>query len=831
MGDKTTVIRTPAGRVVEVPAESAEAAQSIIGSRPATPEEVTAERQRVADEEKYGGVLGGIATAIESGVSGATGGGYDLLGRALFGDKFTKVRQKQEEYHPVVSTLAETGGAIVGPMGKVAGALRGSVAARAGGGLAGAALGGGAEGVAYSVGQSGKELALSDEPITAERIVGTLSSNALLEGGIGGVTGLAGKALEKTLHKAGGAIKARASTEAGAAEEAAVDAEFAGADRATMRVHREAEVANLETARAADKEKLAQDILTMRQESKEAKSWMATDSKELRKVSLGAERQIDRLTDNVKGLAQNPRRALDALQRQEQTLERILAESGEVRATATAELAKEEAAVAARQAAEAAADRDMATRLRAQMAKGNEPNLWLDTKSSQRFGSFIDEEIPLHSGINATRRQVEDFASALESGSVPRKAIARSEAQMDLLTKKGVVKVGAQERLDALAKTERLLERNRGLQGQLEDLYKPVASERLERIDAAIDALSAPKPAPAKAGLLEQAVQGSIFGATLGALPAIPVVGSVLAPAVAAKVSGAATELLFRRAGTAAAAAGARTEKAIDTLLSFAPKAEKVAIPLSTSVLSNVRFGGEERRGPGRPKKDEVPLGQTGSALHTAFKAREKELRGQVEPGPDGKPRMTAAARTALGDKLLGFKEASPMLADRIETAAARRVEFLAMKLPRRPNFAASVLGPDTWRPSEMEMRRFARYVAAAEDPGSVEERLAAGRISPEDAEAYQAVYPERLEALKMHLLQNMPTMRKQLSYDKRLALSMMTGVPLVPALQPEILRVLQSNYANEPGTEGGVQAPTPQPAFGSISKEKPTPAQERGAL
>jgi hypothetical protein len=67
-----------------------------------------------------------------------------------------------------------------------------------------------------------------------------------------------------------------------------------------------------------------------------------------------------------------------------------------------------------------------------------------------------------------------------------------------------------------------------------------------------------------------------------------------------------------------------------------------------------------------------------------------------------------------------------------------------------------------------------------------------------------------------------------QLPYARKLSLSLLTGLPLVPALQPEILRVLQAQYASEPGTEGGTQAPVAAPQFGSVKTEQATPAQER---
>ena len=38
----------------------------------------------------------------------------------------------------------------------------------------------------------------------------------------------------------------------------------------------------------------------------------------------------------------------------------------------------------------------------------------------------------------------------------------------------------------------------------------------------------------------------------------------------------------------------------------------------------------------------------------------------------------------------------------------------------------------------------------------------------------------------------------------------------------------VQRDFTEEPGTEGGTQAPQPQPAFGSVKKPEYTPAQRK---
>jgi hypothetical protein len=93
-----------------------------------------------------------------------------------------------------------------------------------------------------------------------------------------------------------------------------------------------------------------------------------------------------------------------------------------------------------------------------------------------------------------------------------------------------------------------------------------------------------------------------------------------------------------------------------------------------------------------------------------------------------------------------------------------------------------------------------------------------------------KTVYPEMHADITNQIVAKLPELRQQLPYQRRLALSMFSGVPVDPAMDPRILSSLQGNFTNEPGSEGGTQAPTPQPAFGSVKAEKPTPSQARSA-
>jgi hypothetical protein len=387
--------------------------------------------------------------------------------------------------------------------------------------------------------------------------------------------------------------------------------------------------------------------------------------------------------------------------------------------------------------------------------------------------------------------------------------------------------VSASARVAALDQVPAALERNRELQKRIADIVAPHASPRLAAIADASDALASGGGKSAAGSLMQGVVAGPVFGAVAGMVGSIPVLGQIpggahLAGAGAAKLV---TDLMFGKLGASSAAIAARTSKAVGAFANVLEKAAPVAPVLASKVLASVRYAPEDDKARRARERGDV---QPEAKLAASFRARADELRGQVAYDQTGTARMRPEARMAMAARMSPITAHDPVLADRVETVVARKVEYLASKLPKRPDLGVMQIGPDRWQPSDMEMRTFARHAAAVEDPSGVEERLAHGSITPEDAEAYKAVYPERFADMMGQIIGSLAELRATLPYQRRLALSIFSGVPVDAAMTPQILAVLQGSYASEEGTEGGTQAPKAMPQFGSVTKPTGTPSQER---
>lgn len=396
----------------------------------------------------------------------------------------------------------------------------------------------------------------------------------------------------------------------------------------------------------------------------------------------------------------------------------------------------------------------------------------------------------------AARRYADWAGGAVPKAGVAAEDLARFHAALEAGEVQGARKA-------AIAATEQRLAANEALQARI-----------LQHAEAG--------PGPGMlAQIGEKAVNHYTMGAVMGAIPGGPL-GAALGMA-AAPIAKKLGSLVFDRLSMAGAEQAGRTSAALEAFMDVGTKfTSKAATVMPTRVLGSISYGPPPVAAVASAPSREAPL-------LAAYRARESEIRDQVTAGPDGRPMMKPAARRALAQRLGGVAAVSPQIADMMETIGARRIEFLASKLPTRPDIVAMQVGPERWQPSNMQMRSFARYAAAVEDPGAVEERLLHGTVTPEDAEAYRSVYPERFADFKRQISERLPELRASLPYPRRLALSIFTGIPVDPAMHPRVLKVLQASFTDEPGTEGGSAPPQAVANFGSVkTPPEPTPAQQR---
>lgn len=782
----------PDGGLRDVPVEAAGTLLQDSRWRIATTADALDRAVAQARETDYGGVGGAVAATGAAVARGATLGASDAAARLIGGEDARFDLSQLRAENPGISTGGEiagviapallTGGASL-PAG-LAGAAGRSAAAAVGGGIRGAIAGEAITGGLLGLGQGVSELALSDDPLTLSHAAATLSSNALYGAAAGAGAGLAAKGVEAGLGAAKRALdralvassEQRAMRAVGELEtEAAAHPSAIGPetdvttlDRAGLKKAREQAVEEFHAAQEPERRAFVDDLRASRDAAEAEKTWIATQGGKTREVrSLGrATLEADKRIDALLKVE------ADLVDKPQRALSALRQQ--EQALTKLQEWGERETG---RYLDEVATGRD---RIRAEL---------LDNKiDGFRFGK---------GGISRTSPVVNDIVERLFQERYP---------TPDRLP----------TNLQVLNAVPGAIERNRALQDRLARLAEAPASPRLSAIDEAEAKLGI--KAPVKEPESALGAVGAVLKAAAHAVP----FGSVAEKAAGAlggirKAIGAGAE----RTARAASAFLGKAEPAVAKAAKVTPRVT------ATAALASLRYGEPETDARGKRVAKPEP-----KTLPELYRARTDEIRSQVQLAPDGSFQMRPAARVKMAAKLSGLGVVDPIAADRLESAGAARIAWLASQMPRRPDFAGLPVGPDTWRPSDLEMRAWAIKAAAADDPYAVLARASAGkkaRVVPEEAMALQALYAPLLDDYVTRIVTGLSDRKERLPYPQRLALSMLTGRPLDPAMTPNVMRELQSMFAAEPGTAGGTMAPRPSPQFGSVKRsDTGTPAQRR---
>lgn len=145
---------------------------------------------------------------------------------------------------------------------------------------------------------------------------------------------------------------------------------------------------------------------------------------------------------------------------------------------------------------------------------------------------------------------------------------------------------------------------------------------------------------------------------------------------------------------------------------------------------------------------------------------------------------------------------AAPMTSGQAAATLVRAAQFLDAKAPKDPNAGMPTSMHRPWEPSAADLDKFNRYKEAVEEPTKVLKNMASGRISKEQVEAIQAVYPAIYEDLRQQLSERMMTWKKPLTFQQKLAFSTVLGSQALgmSTQQMQILQRAQAASVQPPG-------------------------------
>ena len=142
------------------------------------------------------------------------------------------------------------------------------------------------------------------------------------------------------------------------------------------------------------------------------------------------------------------------------------------------------------------------------------------------------------------------------------------------------------------------------------------------------------------------------------------------------------------------------------------------------------------------------------------------------------------------------FNSSMPETAKGVMDRQVKMVEFLKGKIPRDPRSETMDLmnkfNKREWKPSKYQIREFEKYLSASVAPMTVFEDIGKGRVSVQQMEALQVLYPEMYKYMTFSVITEVASSTTPIPYPNRVKLSLVMGMPLDSSLEPATIRALQ---------------------------------------
>lgn len=174
-----------------------------------------------------------------------------------------------------------------------------------------------------------------------------------------------------------------------------------------------------------------------------------------------------------------------------------------------------------------------------------------------------------------------------------------------------------------------------------------------------------------------------------------------------------------------------------------------------------------------------------------AFHDRTREL-SDIVNNPD---RLT----DMITNNLKQLSLVAPEIASNLAMHSVMAAQFLYSKAPKSPiSDPYKPLSEAAWRPSDTELSKFERYMQAVDSPMASFKDFVAGRMTREQAETLQVLYPTIYNQFSQKVLERVQKQKKPLTQKQRHQLDVLFGK------QVANLSRLQQNYGQaEPPSMG----------------------------
>lgn len=151
-------------------------------------------------------------------------------------------------------------------------------------------------------------------------------------------------------------------------------------------------------------------------------------------------------------------------------------------------------------------------------------------------------------------------------------------------------------------------------------------------------------------------------------------------------------------------------------------------------------------------------------------------------------PRLRDRAFVASGP----LRDMDLRLGDQMFTRLVDTMTHLHATMPKDPG-GPGRLGLSRWKPSRQELATWGRRLAVIQDPAGAAERL--DKMTLEEADTLKVVAPGFFEEIKNAVIEDLPRLQKELSYQEITSLSILLDEALDDTLTPEYIRRAQATH------------------------------------
>lgn len=166
--------------------------------------------------------------------------------------------------------------------------------------------------------------------------------------------------------------------------------------------------------------------------------------------------------------------------------------------------------------------------------------------------------------------------------------------------------------------------------------------------------------------------------------------------------------------------------------------------------------------------------------------------------------------------RMAAMGSAAPETATAVMGRIEQSLNFLMEKAPKPPTSQGAMLQPKlrlkNFTPSDQELAKFARYLKATMNPGSILDSISEKNISTEEVEVLQRIYPDLYNRVRVAVMDKVQEMDEELDYSSKLQLGILFNLPTDPSLEPKKVMQFQSLYG------AGVGGPQPLAANQGVS-------------